>query len=119
MELWCSEDGYCDIILPQIYFGFDNENLPFSETLSQWHEITKNAKKKLVPALALYKAGEQDIYAGEKGKDEWQKNSDIISRQVQCIKDLGINSFGLYSASYINFSKTFLSDELNNLQSVI
>lgn len=119
VELWCSEDGYCDIILPQIYFGFDNENLPFSETLSQWHEITKNAKKKLVPALALYKAGEQDIYAGEKGKDEWQKNSDIISRQVQCIKDLGINSFGLYSASYINFSKTFLSDELNNLQSVI
>lgn len=119
VKLWCSEDGYCDIILPQLYFGFNNEYLPFEETLFRWQEMVKNKKIKLIPALALYKAGEEDIYAGEKGKTEWQKSSDIISRQVRCLKDGNIHSFGLYSASYINFSKTFLSQELNNLKSVI
>lgn len=118
VALWCSEEGYCDIIIPQIYFGFDNEHLPFEETLEKWVEMTDRAKVKLVPALALYKAGREDIYAG-KGKDEWQKSSDIISRQVQCLKKHNLTSFGLYSASYINFSKTFLFNELNNLKSVL
>lgn len=119
VKLWCAEEGYCDIILPQLYFGFNNEYLPFEKALSQWQEIAKTGKSKLVPALALYKVGREDIYAGEKGKAEWQKNSNIISRQVQCLEEKKIHSFGLYSASYINFSKTFLSEELNNLQSVL
>lgn len=119
VKLWCSEKGYCDVILPQIYFGFHNEHLPFEQTLSQWQEISEAGTIKLVPALALYKAGEEDMYAGMKGKTEWQKNSDIISRQVKCLKKKNISSFGLYSASYINFSKTFLSQELNNLKNVI
>ncbi len=119
VKLWCSEEGYCDIILPQIYFGFDNEHLPFEQTLSRWQEIAGSGKIILVPALALYKVGQEDIYAGEKGNSEWQENSDIISRQVKCLKKKNISSFGIYSASYINFSKTFLSEELNNLKNVI
>ena len=119
VALWCSEKGYCDIILPQLYFGFENKHLPFEEVLSRWLRLSGDDGADLVPALALYKAGQEDIYAGETGRDEWQKSSDIISRQVQCLKSQGISSFGLYSASYINFSKTFLSEELNNLKSVI
>ncbi len=119
VRLWCSQQGYCDMILPQIYFGFDNEYLPFEKTLSLWEEMTDSEKVKLVPALALYKAGKEDIYAGEKGKNEWLENTDILKRQVQEIYARNINSFALYSGSYINFSKTFLKDELNNLKSVL
>lgn len=119
VRLWCSEEGYCDVILPQIYFGFENESLPFEKTLSSWVEITDREKVDLVPALAIYKAGKEDIYAGESGKTEWQQNSDILKRQVQSIKKCGVDSFGLYSATYINFSETFLSCELNNLKSVL
>ncbi|MBO7319414.1 MAG: family 10 glycosylhydrolase, partial [Clostridia bacterium] len=32
---WC-KGGYCDIILPQIYFGFDNQTLPFDSCLDRW-----------------------------------------------------------------------------------
>ncbi len=116
---WCSEKGYCDIILPQIYFGFENESLPFEKCLSQWKEICKSGKVRLVPALALYKVGKTDEFAGDSGEDEWQENSDILKRQIELIKKGGCGGFALYSASYINFSETFLSEELNNIKSVI
>ena len=114
---WC-KGGYCDIILPQIYFGFENESLPFEECLESWLAITDRSKVLLMPGLALYKCGEEDIFAGD-GKGEWQENSDIISRQVRLIKDKELQGFALYSSSYINFSETFTAEELNNLKSVI
>lgn len=117
VELWAGSDGYCDLILPQLYFGFDNEKLPFKELLDKWLELSD--KSKLVPVLALYKCGKEDIYAGAKGKNEWVENSDIIKRQYECLKGKGLKSFGLYSGSSINFSETFLSKELNRLKSVL
>jgi hypothetical protein len=74
------------MILPQIYFGFENSALPFDSCLDRWLSITDTGKVKLVPGLALYKCGKEDAFAGE-GKAEWQKNSDIISRQVKYLKD--------------------------------
>ena len=114
---WC-KGGYCDIILPQIYFGFENESLPFEECLNDWLNITDCEKVKLIPALALYKSGQEDIFAGN-GKYEWQKNSDIISLQVRLIKEKNCKGFALYSSSYINFSEKFTAEELKNLQSML
>ncbi len=119
VSLWCSEKGYCDMILPQIYFGFENESLPFEECFSQWRTICESGAAKLVPALALYKAGKVDEFAGSKGEREWQENSDILKRQIELIEEAECSGFALYSASYINFSETFLSKELNNIKSVI
>lgn len=119
VKLWCQKEGYCDLILPQLYFGFNNESLPFEKLLSEWIEIMGENKNKLIPVLALYKSGKEDIYAGEKGKSEWQENSDIIKRQYECIKKQECVGFGLYSGSYINFSEIFLSKELFNLKSVL
>ncbi len=115
--LWC-KGGYCDIVLPQIYFGFENEILPFEKCLEDWLSITDSEKVKLIPGLALYKCGKEDKFAG-KGKSEWQENRDIISRQVKLIKDKDCQGFALYSSSYINFSETFIKKELNNLKNVL
>ena len=115
--LW-AQGGYCDMILPQIYFGFENSSLPFEDCLDRWLSITDKNKVRLVPGLALYKCGKEDAFAGE-GKDEWKNNSDIISRQVKYLKDKGCQGFALYSGSYINFSKTFSAKELNDLKSVL
>ena len=73
---------------------------------------------KLIPALALYKSGQEDIFAGN-GKYEWQKSSDIISLQVRLIKEKNCKGFALYSSSYINFSEKFTAEELKNLQSML
>lgn len=114
---WC-KGGYCDIVLPQIYFGFENESLPFKKCLEDWLRITDSEKVALIPGLALYKCGKEDEFAGT-GKDEWQENSNVILRQVKIIKEKRCQGFALYSASYINFSETFTKKELNNLKSVL
>ena len=118
VKLWAGSDGYCDLIIPQVYFGFENESMPFIKAVDEWNEITLNSSERLVIGLALYKCGETDKYAGD-GKNEWKENSDIIKRQVEHIKDRNIHGFSLYSSSFINFSESFLSKEANNLKSVI
>ena len=108
VKLWC-KGGYCDIILPQIYFGFENETLPFEKCLDSWLELTDSEKVTLIPALALYKRGKEDIYAG-KAKNEWLENNDVITRQIEMLKSKNCQGFGLYSCSYINFSETFKAE---------
>lgn len=76
-----SEKGYIDYIMPQIYFGFNNSNRPFIRTLNEWTSFIKNDIK-LIPALAFYKSGEYDKYAGS-GDNEWISNDNIISRQIE------------------------------------
>lgn len=85
---WCSESGYCDYILPQVYFGFDSA-LPYADVISQWSGMVSNPDVKLVIGLAAYKIGAADGYAGARGKNEWIANSDIISRQMILAKALG------------------------------
>lgn len=79
---WCAEEGYCDYICPQIYFGFDNSTLPYAETVNKWYELVKTRSVKLVIGLAAYKSGTVDSYAGN-GKYEWANNTDILSRQSE------------------------------------
>lgn len=107
VRLWCSEEGYCDIILPQLYFGFLNSSQPFEKCLDEWMKLCRNSQVKLIPGLALYKRGISDEFAGEAGRDEWVMNDDVIQRQIKKIKDEKLGGFALYSASYINFSETF------------
>lgn len=119
VKLWCSTKGYCDMIIPQVYFGFDNENMPFCQTVDSWAALTENSDVKLVIGLALYKCGETDEFAGESGKNEWCENSDVLSRQAEYIKRKKLCGYSLYSASFINFSESFCAEELHNLKSVI
>lgn len=118
VKLWAGSNGYCDLIIPQVYFGFENSSMPFVKTVDRWQELTKESGVKLVVGLALYKCGEEDEYAGA-GKNEWKENSDIIKRQVEYIKAENIHGFSLYSSSFINFSESFLKKEANNLKSVL
>ncbi len=85
---WCANSGYCDYILPQVYFGFDNPALPYADVIALWNGMVKGSDVKLVIGLAAYKIGAEDGYAGS-GKREWLNNSDIIARQMKLAKSLG------------------------------
>lgn len=76
-----SNKGYVDYIMPQIYFGFLNENRPFTSTIDEWNSLIKVDSIKLIPALSLYKSGSNDTYAGS-GSNEWIDNSNILKRQI-------------------------------------
>ena len=88
VKTWCRSSGYCDYILPQVYFGFDNVALPYADVISLWNSMVKSDDVKLVIGLAAYKIGAEDTYAGKGGKNEWLNNSDIISRQMTLAETL-------------------------------
>ncbi|MBE6861156.1 MAG: hypothetical protein E7499_07775 [Ruminococcus sp.] len=80
VRLWAGTEGYCDYIIPQIYYGFQNESCPFEETLLQWEKLVTCESVSLIVGLAGYKEGKEDKWAGS-GINEWIENKDVLSRQ--------------------------------------
>ena len=72
--------GLIDEIIPQIYFGFNHTDSDFNfpKLLKTWTKLCKKSKVNLKIGLASYKIGTESDTDG----DEWQKNSDILARQV-------------------------------------
>lgn len=93
---WGSEKGFCDYIVPQIYFGFNNENSPFLPTLAQWEEITEGCSVSLIIGLAAYKLGREDKWAGTAAELEWINDPDIISRQIEAVLGSTADGYALY-----------------------
>lgn len=100
VEKWCKEEGYADFIIPQIYYGLENEKMPFSAVAEEWGRMAQNSNVKLVCGLASYKCGEPDNFAGG-GKNEWTENVNILSQQYeQVLKSPVWQGFSLFSYSY-------------------
>lgn len=112
VEKWATTDGYVDYLCPQIYFGFQNESQPFMKTVKKWVEM---ADCKLYVALPLYKAGIEDEFAGESGKNEFKENNNILSRQVTYLSKIDkISGYYIFSYSSLNDN-----DESKNLYSAM
>lgn len=96
VKLWCSESGYCDYIVPQIYFGFQNETCPFVPTLEEWEKLVSNENILLVIGLGAYKLGQNDKWAGITGEQEWIENPDIIKQQIEFVNSSSAVGYALY-----------------------
>lgn len=91
------QNEWIDVVVPQIYFGFEHETLPFDACLKQWEELVKGTDVKLVVGLAAYKINTEDNYA-KSGKEEWIQKSDILTRQIQeARKAINYDGFSLFS----------------------
>ncbi len=110
VEKWCSENGFCDWIIPQIYYGFRNEYMAFEKTLDRWRDIVTNENVKLVVGLASYKCGEEDLYAG-KGKDEWKTQDNILSEQLKSLRKKECAGFSLFSYNSISLPNEIMKTE--------
>ncbi len=115
VRLWMTNEGYTDYIIPQIYFGFNNETMAFENTLNAWTSIP-NIKCKLVIGLGLYKSGKTDKYAGN-GQNEWTQNSNIVSNQIKMCFEHNADGFSLYSSDYLlDFDENIqLNHEIENI----
>ncbi len=110
-----SSDNYIDYIMPQIYYGFENKNKPFINTVEEWNRLIINKNIKFIPALALYKSGKYDKYALT-GSNEWIENSDVIKREIEYLQGKeNYNGFSIFSYNYM-FNKEY---ENNNLKKEI
>ena len=100
VELWLSRKGFADWIVPQIYYGFEHEDMPFENVAKEWLKLSEDSSVKLVCGLAAYKQGEADNGAG-RGKNEWTENGDVISRQIEYTYSLGYDGYALFSYSSV------------------
>ncbi len=100
VKTWLKEGGYIDYIMPQIYYGFENEVKPFERTLEEWNDLIQNDVV-LLPALALYKSGLLDQYA-KSGSAEWQNHTDIIKREIETSRKIPkYQGFSLFRFGYL------------------
>ena len=119
VELWLSAPGYADYIIPQIYFGFENQILPFKSTAERWTEIS-DGRVGIIWGLAAYKCGTRDKNA-KTGSCEWTENTDIIARQLSFVRSLNAYcGFALFSYSYM-FGKINenAKKEMQNLENML
>ena len=86
VKRWLCEDGYCDYLVPQIYYGYENSVKPYLETLREWREIDKD--KPLIIGLAAYKVGTEDDFSYDTG---------ILSKQAEDALDNGCQGYALYN----------------------
>lgn len=113
VALWC-KGGYADMIIPQIYFGFEHETHDFKRCMADWYAL-KGSNVKMPVGLALYKSGTEDSFAGS-GKNEWLLKNDIITRQVQHIRSTGGDGFVIFSAGFFRDDSGASYKELENLR---
>lgn len=95
VEAWCAVPGYIDYICPQLYYGFENEALPYAQALSQWSDMYRCEGIELYVGLALYKA------AGETEEAGWDAG-DVISRQIREAQATECNGIVLYSSAFLD-----------------
>lgn len=114
VKLWLSSKGYADLIIPQIYFGFEHETLAFEKLLKQWSNLPRHASVKLACGMAAYKCSTVDNYAGT-GKKEWQENTDILARQLKSIRKNSDYS-GFVVFSYQDLTRSGCKTEIGNFK---
>lgn len=116
-ELWLSHSGYADLIIPQIYFGFEHETLAFKPLLDKWSSLSRATGVNLACGIAANKCSTVDKYAGT-GSEEWKNNSDILSRQVSTIRK-NDNYCGFVVFSYQDLNRSNCKSEIDNFKKAI
>ena len=123
VEKWLSGSGYVDYICPQIYYGFDNDSVPYSSTLAQWDEMARGSGTALYVGLAVYKCGVSDQWAGS-GKSEWMSCTTMMRDMVDEARGASsYEGFLLYRYDSLfnpeSAVKSHISKERANLQDIL
>ena len=63
LALWCSEPGYLDYVMPQIYWGYNHSVQPFTQTLQKWADFVTEPSVDLYVGLAPYSLAASEIEA--------------------------------------------------------
>ncbi len=113
VEKWCTQSGYLDYIVPQIYYGFDNSTQPYVQCLSRWEDFAARGGIPLVTGLSVSKVGYEDKWAGE-GKTEWLTDKKILARQLEeAMKCTSYGGAALYSYKSIFSAENSVSAQVN------
>lgn len=114
------KEEYLDLIIPQLYYGFNNKTKPYIKTLQDWSNLNIN-NKELYIALSLYKSGKIDEYAGS-GENEWLEETNILKKQILISRNQK-NYKGFYIFRYEHLFEIFdnenMNKEIKNIRTII
>ncbi|MDO4608277.1 MAG: family 10 glycosylhydrolase [Clostridia bacterium] len=81
------DSGCVDLIIPQLYFGFDYPDpaFKFDNLLNDWLQLAVGKQTRLAIGLATYKINTQS----EPDRTEWANGTDVINRQTKICKQNG------------------------------
>lgn len=118
VKRWCGSSGYIDFIMPQVYYGFNNESKAFKKVIEEWESIILDDSVKLRVALAFYKNGSIDKWA-KSGSDEWILNDDIIMREIILSRNLNrYQGFSLFRYDYIFNEENYTEMTVNEIENM-
>lgn len=110
VKLWCSQRGYCDWIIPQLYYGFENELMPFDEACRAWEKLDTVGAVRMLYGIAAYKLNESD--------EEFDVGNGIIEKEISAAKEMS-NYGGVVFFSYSALADESKRSEFENLDTGI
>ena len=110
VERWCSEKGYCDWMIPQIYYGFENEALSFDKACKSWSELDKSDDVRMIYGIPAYKVNGED--------EEFKAGGGIIEKQISVAKATD-NYGGVTFFSYSSLVDPDCKREFENIKSSV
>lgn len=102
IDTWVKEDGYVDYLMPQIYWGFTNEQAPFDKTVNEWTNLMKDSDVTLYIGLQLYRMGSTET--GQSDEKELQ-NASLIRKELDYLnKTEKVSGYCFFSYQYLDCS---------------
>lgn len=115
VEKWCTQSGYLDYIMPQVYFGFKNAAQPFETVIQKWDSVASKGKVPLIIGLAPSKIGSEDGWGGTNGRREWIDDKDILKRQfLSSAETMSYGGICLYSYNSMFNPAYDVRDQVND-----
>ncbi len=110
VERWCSERGYCDWIIPQLYYGFEDEVVPFGKACENWSKLDTIGAVRMIYGIAAYKINDSD--------EEFDAGNGIIEKEISAAKATD-NYGGVAFFSYSALANPDFSEEFKNIKSSV
>lgn len=110
VKLWCAERGYADWIIPQIYYGFENERLSFDTACDEWNGLNTVGAVKMIYGIGAYRINESD--------EEWNAGNGIIKKEIEYAKSKS-DYYGAAFFSYSSLIDESRSIEFDNLSELV
>ncbi len=99
---WCSSTGFCDFIIPQVYWGFEDDNVKnrFDNCCNEWQSICTSDSVRLIIGIDLDNC--KDL-----NNEEFKNNKDCIKKQLVFLTQMQKNSgFAMFSFASLYSAKS-------------
>lgn len=110
VELWCSQRGYCDWIIPQLYYGFEDELVPFDKACKRWAALDTIGAVRMIYGIGAYKLNDSD--------EEFDSGNGIIEKEISAAKKMN-NYGGVAFFSYSALTETKNRVEFEKIKSSV